>query len=79
MENYQLVAIFTYPSEYAVLELLLQQNEIRYVFQNATMVGVLPFHSNAVGGIRLLVHPEDIELTTDILNNLNNTSNLQIV
>ncbi|PQB05455.1 hypothetical protein [Aureitalea marina] len=79
MENYQLVAIFTYPSEYAVLELLLQQNEIRYVFQNATMVGVLPFHSNAVGGIRLLVHPNDIELTKEILNDLNSASDLKIV
>ena len=79
MENFQVVAIFTYPSEYAVLELLLQQNQIRYVFQNATMVGVLAFHSNAVGGIRLMVHQEDIELTKEILNNLNNASDLKIV
>lgn len=79
MENFQVVAIFTYPSEYAVLELLLQQNQIRYVFRNATMVGVLPFHSNAVGGIRLMVHPDDLELTKEILNNLNNTSDLKIV
>lgn len=79
MENFQVVAIFTYPSEYAVLELLLQQKQIRYVFQNATMVGVLPFHSNAVGGIRLMVHQDDLESTKEILNDLNSSSNLKIV
>ena len=79
MVDYQLVAIFTYPSEYAVLELLLQQNSIRYVFQNETMISVLPFHSNAVGGIRLMVHKEDIEKTKEIMNDLENSSELRIV
>lgn len=79
MENFQTIAIFTYPSEYAVLELLLQQQEIRYVFQNETMISVLPFHSNAFGGIRLKVHEEDIPKAKKIIEELNNGKELRIV
>ena len=79
MKHYETIAIFTYPSEYAVLKLLLEHNEIRHVFQNETMIGVLPFHSNAFGGIRLKVHKDDIPLAQEIISNLNNSSDLRIV
>ena len=79
MKEYQTIAIFTYPSEYSVLQHLLQQQGIRFIFQNETMISVLPFHSNAIGGIRLQVHQEDIEKATQIINNLNDPSQLRIV
>ncbi|NND63043.1 MAG: DUF2007 domain-containing protein [Flavobacteriaceae bacterium] len=79
MEDYHTVAIFTYPSEYAVLQHLLQQSNLRFVFQNETMISVLPFHSNAFGGIRLQVHKDDIDQAREIINNLNNSSELNIV
>lgn len=79
MKDYQLIAIFTYASEYTVLQHLLQQAELRFVFQNETMISVLPFHSNAVGGIRLMVHKDDASEASEILNNLNNPSRLHIV
>ena len=79
MKNFKLIATYTYPSEYAVLQLLFQQEKIRYIFQNETMVSVLPFHSNAVGGIRLWVHKEDSSRAKQILNHLENPSNLKIV
>ncbi len=79
MKNFITVARFTYPSEYAVLELLLQQEGIRYVFLNETVINVLPFHSNAFGGIRLQVHQDDKEQTLAIINDLNETTNLEIV
>ena len=79
MENYKTIAIFTYPSEYAVLKHLLQQRNIRFVFLNETMISVLPFHSNAIGGIRLNVHKEDVIIAKEILDNLNNPSRLNIV
>lgn len=79
MEHYKTIAIFTYPSEYAVLKHLLQQSNIRFVFQNETMISVLPFHSNAIGGIRLNVHEEDVAVAKDIINDLNNPSQLNIV
>jgi Putative prokaryotic signal transducing protein len=79
MKDYQVIAVFTYPSEYTVLQHLLQQADIRFVFQNETMISVLPFHSNAIGGIRLMVHHEDASDALEILNNLNNPSSLRIV
>ena len=79
MIDFKTIAIYTFPSEYAVLRLLLDQAQIRYVFQNETMIGVLPFHSNAFGGIRLKVHSEDIEKATKIITELNGASHLKIV
>ena len=79
MKDFETVAIFTYPSEYAVLRLLFEQEGIRHIFQNETMIGVLPFHSNAIGGIRLKVHKEDVEAARQIINDLNNSANLRIV
>jgi len=79
MKHYKTIAIFQYPSEYSVLRLLFDQEEIRYVFLNETMVSVFPFYSNGIGGIRLQVHEEDIAQAIEIIKNLNNPSNLNIV
>jgi len=78
MKDFKTIAIFTFPSEYAVLQLLFDQQEIRYVFQNETMISVLPFHSNAFGGIRLKVHKDDIIKAKRIINELNDTSEVKI-
>lgn len=79
MVDFKTIAFFTFPSEYAVLKLLFDQAGIDYIFLHETMIGVLPFHSNAFGGIRLQVHKKDIEKAEKIMNNLNDTSNLRIV
>ncbi len=79
MEDFITVARFTFPSDYAVLELLLQQEEIQYVFLNETVINILPFHSNAFGGIRLQVHQEDKEQTIKIINDLDKSASLKIV
>ncbi len=79
MKNYKTIAIFTYPSEYTVLRHLLELNNIRFVFENETMISVLPFHSNAFGGIHLKVHLEDEARAREILGDLNNPSHLHIV
>lgn len=79
MEYYKTIALFTYPSDYAVFRLLLDQHEIRYVFVNETMISVLPFHSNAIGGIQLKVHPEDIIEATQLWHNWNGSSHLHVV
>jgi hypothetical protein len=79
MENYKTIAIFTYPSEYAVLKHLLQQRNIRFVFLNETMISILPFHSNAIGGIRLNIHKEDVIIAKEIIDNLNYPSRMNIV
>jgi hypothetical protein len=79
MKQYKTIAVFSFPAEYAVLQLLFEQAEIRFVFQNETMSSVFPFYSIAMGGIQLKVHIEDIEEATEILKNLDHTSHLKIV
>tara|TARA_R110002050_G_C8885117_1_gene509098 strand:- start:921 stop:1160 length:240 start_codon:yes stop_codon:yes gene_type:complete len=79
MKHFKTIAIFQYPAEYAVLQLLFDQEEIRYFFQNETMIGVFPFYSNALGGIRLQVHVDDIVQAKEIIKNLDHPSNLKIV
>ncbi len=79
MKDFKTIARFTYPSEYAVLELVLQQHEIRYVFLNETVINVLPFHSNAFGGIRLQVHKNDEQKAIQLIKDLDNKADLKIV
>jgi hypothetical protein len=81
MKDFVTLAIFTYPHEYSVLRLLLDQEGIQYFFQNETMIGVFPFYSNALGGIHLKVHHLDQERAQEILDdfNNNNSSPLKIV
>ncbi len=79
MKYFKTIAIFQYPAEYAVLQLLLDQEEIRYFFQNETMIGVFPFYSNALGGIRLQVHINDITQAKQIMDNLDHPATLKIV
>jgi len=79
MKHFKTIAIFQYPAEYAVLQLLFDQAEIRYIFQNETMISVFPFYSNAIGGIRLQVHMDDIAQAEEIIKNLDHPSNLKIV
>ena len=71
MKYFSTIAIFQYPAEYAVLQLLLDQKEIRYMFLNETMISVFPCYSNAMGGIRLQVHIDDIVEAEEIIRTLN--------
>jgi len=79
MEKFVTVAVYTFVSEYTVLKHLLEQKGITHVFQNETSISVLPFHSNAFGGIRLKVHINDVEITRELIKDLEENPNLYIV
>ena len=79
MKDLKTIAIFTFASEYTVLKHLLEQANLRFIFQNEMMVSVLPFHSNAVGGIRLKVHVDDIKKANKIIKDLKNNGDLNVV
>lgn len=79
MTNFIKIAAFTYPYEYAVLKLLLEQAEVRFFFQNETAIGILPFYSNPLGGIFLKVHPDDLLLAQKILTDFTSSNHLHIV
>lgn len=79
MKDFRTIAVFNYPHEIVVLKHILEQEEIQYFFENETMTSIAPFYSNALGGIKLKVHPEDFETVQIILDQLHNNSNLTIV
>ena len=79
MKDFITIARFTYPSEYVIIELLLQQKNINYFFLNETTITILPFHSNAFGGIRLQVHKNNKDMAVKIITDLNNDIVLEIV
>ncbi|MCH2196737.1 DUF2007 domain-containing protein [Kordia sp.] len=80
MLNFVTVATFTYHFEYAVLRIVLDQKGIKYVFENETMLSVFPFYSNAIGGISLKVHKNDVGLTKQVLDDFyGKQSHLRIV
>ena len=77
MEEFKTIAIFNYTFEIVVLKHRLEQEKIQYYFENETMSSIAPFYSNALGGIKLKIHPTNFEKVQEILDNLNN--NLKIV
>jgi hypothetical protein len=77
MEEFKTIAIFNYTHEIVVLKHRLDQEEIQYYFENETMSSIAPFYSNALGGIKLKIHPNDFERVQNILDELN--TNLNIV
>jgi hypothetical protein len=79
MKNFVVAAVFTYSYEFAVLRLILEQKSISHFFQNETMLNILPFHSHALGGIRLLVHPDDLEEVLQIIDDLKYNKDLKKV
>jgi len=77
MEEFQIIAIFNYSHEIVVIKHLLEQEQIKYFFENETLVSIDPFASFAYGGIKLKVHFSDFEKVQTLLDHLNN--NLKIV
>ena len=77
MEDFQTIAIFNYTHEIVVLKHILEQEKIQYFFENETMSSIAPFYSNALGGIKLKIHPNDFEKVQNIIDKLK--SNLNIV
>jgi len=78
MEDFITVATFNFPHEIVVLKHRLDQEGLHYFFENETTLGIVPFYSNAIGGIRLKVHPNDFEIVKQILDDFRDTD-LKIV
>jgi len=79
MKDFINIASFTYPSEYVVLKMLLQQQEVRFIFLNETSSSILPINIRGKGGIRLQIHKNDKEKVLKIINDLNRDASLEIV
>lgn len=79
MQKFVTIAIFNYPHEITILKHRLEQEEIQFFFENETMMNIVPMYSQALGGIKLKVHPEDEALAKEILTEFNGDENLKIV
>ena len=79
MKDFIIVAIFNFPHETYILKNLLENEGIYHFFENETLVSIDPFASIAYGGIKLKVHPNDLERTKVILDQFKNDNHLKIV
>jgi hypothetical protein len=80
VRHFKHIATYTYPYEYLVLKFLLEEEDIPFVFENETIIAISPFYSNALGGIRLLVHRDYAEYVKELINELDTPpSDLRIV
>lgn len=79
MEEFITAATFNYPHEITILKHRLELENIPHFFENEATTSVAPFYSIALGGIKLKVHPADLQAVKAILDDLNNRSQLTIV
>jgi hypothetical protein len=78
MKDFVTAAVFNYPHEITILKHLLTQAGISFFFENETMTSIAPLYSFALGGIKLKVHPNDLDAVTAILKDLSD-NHLKIV
>ena len=79
MKDFITVANYNYTTEYVVLKMLLQQEEIPFVFLNETSASILPITFCGKGGIRLQVHKKDRDKVLKIISDLDKDASLDIV
>ncbi|WP_294733528.1 DUF2007 domain-containing protein [uncultured Flavobacterium sp.] len=79
MKDFVTAAVFNYPHEVTILRHLLIKAGISFFFENETMTSVVPMYSFALGGIKLKVHPNDLERVKAILDDFTTQNNLRIV
>jgi hypothetical protein len=79
MEKFITIAVFDYIHEIEILKHRLDQEGLQYFFQNEIMSSFAPMYSNALGGIKLKIHPNDSETVIAILHDMKYDNNLRIV
>ena len=67
MQDFETVAVFTYPSEMAIARSFLEAEGIETYVRDELTVQVHNFYSNAIGGIRLEVPVAEIETASSLL------------
>jgi hypothetical protein len=79
MEDFKTIAVFNYAHEIIILKSILENEGILFLFENENLISIDPLASYAYGGIKLKIHKNDFDIVHEILDNLNNNSNLKIV
>lgn len=79
MNDFVVVAVFTFPAEVAVIKSLLDSENIPYIINDELMVSIDPLASIAYGGIKLKVHKNDAEHVKNLIDRHTDSSELKIV
>lgn len=79
MERFITIAVFDYIHEIEILKHRLDQEGLQYFFENEIMSSFAPMYSTALGGIKLKIHPNDIETVKSIVHEMRYDNNLRIV
>lgn len=79
MKDFITAEVFNYPHEITILKHLLDEEGLQYYFENETIADLMPMYSYANGGIKLKVHPNDIDTVKEIISRLDTGTNLKIV
>lgn len=79
MNDFVVVAVFTFPAEVAVIKSLLDHENIPYIVNDEMMVSIDPLASIAYGGIKLKVHKNDADYVKSLIDRHNGSSELKIV
>ncbi len=67
MDNLVVIATFTYPHELAIIKGKLESEGIQAFTRDENTVQVYNLYSNAIGGVKLLVHSSDVEEALEVL------------
>ncbi len=68
--NYTILTVFEYSTEAQVIKAKLESENVRVMFADEKTIDSDPLLSQAIGGVKLLVHNEDLEKAVEIYNNI---------
>ncbi len=69
-DNYTILAVFEYSTEAQVVKTKLDSEDIRTMLMDEKTIDSDPLISQAIGGVKLLVHNNDLEKAATIYNQI---------
>lgn len=69
-DDYTILAVFEYSTEAQVIKSKLDSENIRTMLMDEKTIDTDPLLSQAIGGVKLLVHKDDLEKASDIYNEI---------
>ena len=71
-DNHTILAVFEYSTEAQVVKTKLESEDIRAILMDEKTIDSDPLISQAIGGVKLLVHNNDLEKAVTIYNEIRN-------
>ena len=69
-DNYKILAVFNYSTEAHVTKSRLDSDGFKTMLMDETTIDTDPLVSNAIGGVKLLVHKNDFDKAAEIYNEI---------